>query len=499
MAIAPRSNVGSTSEPTLLPDPVSAGSSGIRSVIVEKLFFGNEPTPELIAILLVYLVQGILGLARLAVSFFLKDELHLSPAEVAALMGVVAIPWMIKPLFGFMSDGLPIFGYRRRPYLILSGIGGALAWVAMATVVHTGWAAMLAIALSSLSVAVSDVIADSLVVERARNESSGTAGSLQSLCWGVSALGGLLTAYLSGILLEQFSAQAVFWMTSMFPLLVCFGAFAIRETPLESRPDWSAVRQQVGDLWQAVSQKAIWLPTLFLFLWQATPSSDTAFFYFTTNELQFPPEFLGRVRLVTSVAALIGVWAFQRFFKNVSFRRIFLWSTLASTALGMTTLLLVTHTNRALGIDDRWFSLGDSLILTVAGQITFMPVLVLSARLCPPGVEATLFALLMSVYNLAGAVSSEFGALLTHWLGVDETHFDRLWLLVTIANLSTLLPLPLVGWLPQGDATAATGDHDGLPPEVTAVKHREPNLVPTFMPEISPQPERSDRSHHTPH
>jgi folate/biopterin transporter len=496
MAIAPRSNVGSTSEPTLLPD---SGSSGIRSVIVEKLFFGNEPTPELIAILLVYLVQGILGLARLAVSFFLKDELHLSPAEVAALMGVVAIPWMIKPLFGFMSDGLPIFGYRRRPYLILSSIGGALAWVAMATVVHTGWAAMLAIALSSLSVAVSDVIADSLVVERARNESSGTAGSLQSLCWGVSALGGLLTAYLSGILLEQFSAQAVFWMTSMFPLLVCFGAFAIRETPLESRPDWSAVRQQVGDLWQAISQKAIWLPTLFLFLWQATPSSDTAFFYFTTNELQFPPEFLGRVRLVTSVAALIGVWAFQRFFKNVSFRRIFLWSTLASTALGMTTLLLVTHTNRALGIDDRWFSLGDSLILTVAGQITFMPVLVLSARLCPPGVEATLFALLMSVYNLAGAVSSEFGALLTHWLGVDETHFDRLWLLVTIANLSTLLPLPLVGWLPEGDATAATGDHDGLPPEVTAVKHREPNLVPTFMPEMSPQPERRDRSHHTPH
>ncbi|TAD76254.1 MAG: folate/biopterin family MFS transporter [Oscillatoriales cyanobacterium] len=494
MATAPRSNVDPSSEPVLLPDPLAAGSSGIRSVIVEKLFFGNEPTPELIAILLVYLVQGILGLARLAVSFFLKDELHLSPAEVAALMGVVAIPWMIKPLFGFMSDGLPIFGYRRRPYLILSGIGGALAWVAMATVVHTGWAAMLAIALSSLSVAVSDVIADSLVVERARSESSGTAGSLQSLCWGVSALGGLLTAYLSGILLEQFSAQTVFWMTSMFPLLVCFGAFAIQETPLESRPDWSAVRQQVGDLWQAVSQKAIWLPTLFLFLWQSTPSSDTAFFYFTTNELQFPPEFLGRVRLVTSVAALIGVWAFQRFFKNVSFRRIFLWSTLVSTALGMTTLLLVTHTNRALGIDDRWFSLGDSLILTVAGQITFMPVLVLSARLCPPGVEATLFALLMSVYNLAGAVSSELGALLTHWLGVDETHFDRLWLLVTIANLSTLLPLPLVGWLPQGDATDATGDHDGFPPEVTAVKHREPNLVPTFMPEMSPQPERGDRS-----
>ncbi len=35
----------------------------------------------------------------------------------------------------------------------------------------------------------------------------------------------------------------------------------------------------------------------------------------------------------------------------------------------MTMLLLVTHANRTLGIDDRWFSLGDSLVLTVMGQV----------------------------------------------------------------------------------------------------------------------------------
>ncbi|MGL5131219.1 MAG: folate/biopterin family MFS transporter, partial [Planktothrix sp.] len=45
----------------------------------KTIFFDNEPTPELIAILLVYFVQGILGLARLGVSFFLKDELGMSP------------------------------------------------------------------------------------------------------------------------------------------------------------------------------------------------------------------------------------------------------------------------------------------------------------------------------------------------------------------------------------------------------------------------------------
>ena len=121
-------------------------------------------------------------------------------------------------------------------------------------------------------------------------------------------------------------------------------------------------------------------------------------------------------------------------------------------------LLLVTHTNRAIGIDDHWFSLGDNLVLTVMGQIAFMPVLVLSARICPAGVEATLFALLMSVLNLAGLLSHELGALLTHQLGVTETNFDRLWLLVIITNLSTLLPLPLLGLLPSVTAQSDEGD-----------------------------------------
>ena len=115
-------------------------------------------------------------------------------------------------------------------------------------------------------------------------------------------------------------------------------------------------------------------------------------------------------------------------------------------------LLLVTHANRSLGIGDQWFALGDSLVLTVAGQIAFMPVLVLSARLCPPGVEATLFALLMSVVNLAGLISHELGALVTHWLNVTETDFANLWILVLLTNLSTLLPLPLLGLLPAASA-----------------------------------------------
>jgi folate/biopterin transporter len=467
-----------------------SGTSKLKESLKEKVFFGNEPTPELIAILLIYFVQGILGLARLAVSFFLKDELGMSPAEVSAMLGVVALPWIIKPVFGFMSDGLPIFGYRRRPYIVLSGLLGTAAWVSLATIVHTPLAATGAIALSSLGLAVSDVIADSLVVERARKESVTDAGSLQSLSWGASALGGLITAYLSGSLLQHFSTQTIFLITASFPLIVSATAWLIAEEKTNKITDFETVKDQVKQLRQAVTQKTIWLPAAFLFLLQATPSSDSAFFFFTTNELGFPPEFLGRVRLVTSIAALAGVWLFQRFLKTVPFRVIFGWSTVIAAALGMTTLLLVTHANRALGIDDQWFSIGDSLILTVVGQIAYMPLLVLSARLCPPGVEATLFALLMSITNLAGLLSHEGGALLTHLLGITDRNFDNLWLLVIITNLSTLLPLLFLNWLPAESTESSDPNYQQslpvLEPELGSSKPGGQHFMPEYFPDLVP-------------
>jgi len=472
----------------MLTEP--SDSSDDAHPLITKILFGHQPSRELLAILLVYAVQGILGISRLAVSFFLKDELALSPAEVAALMGIAALPWVIKPVFGFISDGLPIFGYRRRPYLILSGLLGVGAWLSLANLVHTAAGATLAIAITSLSVAFSDVIVDSLIVERARDESVGKAGSLQALCWGASAVGGLLTAYFSGLLLQHFSTRTVFALTAAFPLLVSAAALWISEEPvtLADGNRQTVVKEQIQQLWQALTQKAIWMPTLFLFLWQCTPTAESAFFYFSTNELGFTPEFLGRVRLVTSLASLLGVWLFQRFLKTIPFRQIFIWTTLLSSLLGLTALLLVTHTNRSLGIDDHWFALGDSLILTVMGQLTFMPVLVLAARLCPPGIEATLFAMLMSVLNLSGLVSKEGGAILTHLLGVTDTNFDKLWLLVLIANVGSMLPLIFINLLPKEDPQLITTTSKLIPPS-SAIEHQQTGIVgnQSFIPSMLPE------------
>jgi folate/biopterin transporter len=409
---------------------------------------------ELGAIALVYFVQGALGLSQLAVSFFLKDDLHLSPAETASLVGIAMLPWTVKPLYGMISDGLPLWGYRRRPYLILSSLLGTIAWWGMAWWVNsTAWAVGM-IALGSMGIACSDAIIDALVVQKARHEADGDAGSLQSFGWAWVSLGAIVSSWLGGYLLGELGARMVFWITGFLPMLVGLSALAISDAPVaESHSLIASLRDNLSQIKKAVSDRQILMPVAFIFLWQATPAADSAFFYFTTNDLGFSPEFLGTVRFATSIAGLVGVWLFQTYLRQVPLRQIFGWATIVASLLGLTSLILVNHWNRPLGISDRWFSLGDSLIMTVAGRIAFMPVLILAARLCPKGIEATLFALLMSAINISALVSYQLGAGLTYLLGITEQNFTNLWLLVLITNLSSLLPLPLLNWLPaESDA-----------------------------------------------
>lgn len=59
---------------------------------------------------------------------------------------------------GTPSDGVPLFGYHRRSYLVLCGVMGAVAWAILALFVHDKYSTVACILLSSLSVAMSDVV-----------------------------------------------------------------------------------------------------------------------------------------------------------------------------------------------------------------------------------------------------------------------------------------------------------------------------------------------------
>ena len=78
------------------------------SDISKTKFLRIDSMTDIIAISAIYFVEGALGLARLTQTFLLKDVLHVGPAEMSVMMGILALLWTVKPLYGFLSNGFPI-------------------------------------------------------------------------------------------------------------------------------------------------------------------------------------------------------------------------------------------------------------------------------------------------------------------------------------------------------------------------------------------------------
>ena len=56
-----------------------------------------------------------------------------------------------------------------------------------------------------------------------------------------------------------------------------------------------------------------------------------------------------------------------------------------------------------------------------------MPILILMARLCPPGAEGTTYALVTSVQMVGGTVGGILSQIATQQFGVTNLDFHRLW------------------------------------------------------------------------
>src|SRR5437016_5396954 len=58
---------------------------------------------------------------KLPLQYLLKSDLHVSRDAMAAFFAAGALAWYFKPLAGILSDSVPLFGTRRRHYLLLRG------------------------------------------------------------------------------------------------------------------------------------------------------------------------------------------------------------------------------------------------------------------------------------------------------------------------------------------------------------------------------------------
>src|SRR5215831_10011437 len=108
----------------------------------------------------VYFAQGMWYLPNQTITIVLKER-GLSAGQVAAFFTLTTLPWLIKPVYGLISDFAPLWGRRRQSYLVLTSAIAGVAGFALSgrAAPSYAWLAGLFGAMG-LGVAFTDVLVD---------------------------------------------------------------------------------------------------------------------------------------------------------------------------------------------------------------------------------------------------------------------------------------------------------------------------------------------------
>lgn len=403
--------------------------------------------------------QGLGGaLGRIGVKYYMKDVQQVEPSESQVFSAVTNLPWIVKPVWGILTDVLPIFGYSRRPYFILAGLLGVVSMliISLHGKLHI-ILALLALTAGSAGVAIADVTVDACVAQKSRSHPS-LAADMQSLCAFSSSIGALVGFSISGVVVHRLGPTGVFGVLAIpAALLVLVGTMLVEPR----MPDFSY--KQVCDkfvdagkaMWVTLRSPYVWRPCLYMYLsFALSVDIQEGMFYWYTDSKDgpsFSQEDIGLIFSIGAAGGLLGALLYQNFLKDHPFRDLLFGSQLLLSLSGMLDLMLVLRLNLKLGLPDYLFIVVDGGVAQLIWQLKWMPLLVLSSKLCPSGIEGTFFALLMSIDN-AGLLSSSWGGgLLLHVLHVSRTNFENLWLAVLIRNLLRLSPLCIIFLVPSGD------------------------------------------------
>lgn len=400
---------------------------------MRRLLPFQTPDTRRLAVLfgIVYFAQGTWYLPQQAVTITLKER-GLSAGEVATFFAITGVPWMVKPVYGLISDFLPLFGRRRTSYFLLSTALAATCGFALAGM-HShpyGWLLGLFTAMA-LGLAFTDVLTDALMVESGKP--LGLTGAFQAVQWGSIYAASIFVGELGGRFAEHRDLHSAFLLAAAFPLVsLLMVARFVKE------PKVSGEREAFVKTWRATraafADKTVWLVAGFLLLWTFSPSFGTALLYYETDTLGFSQQFIGHLAALASAAGIVGATIYAPLSRRMSLRRVII----LSIGIGVAGTLVY------LGYRGPVSAVVINVVFGAAGMITQLAFLDLAAKACPRHVEATFFALLMSVFNAGAQAAQVVGGYLYDWLGLTPLIFISAaatalaWLLVPFVGIDAI-------------------------------------------------------------
>ncbi len=324
-----------------------------------------------------------------------------SPAAIAAFMAVMALPWALKPLFALLADFVPLFGSRRRNYLLAAtaaaAVGLGIAYV-LPVPVGERWLLLALLIVPTLGIAFTDVIADALMIEV--GQPRGLTGRLQSAQWFAAWFALLLSGAVGGWLTAHdrhevaFLLCALLWTASL--VLTLGFVREPRHATLADRRATAAALRHAATVPGLVSIAVV------SFLWDCNPLSASVHYLHMTRTLGLSEQTFGNAFSFFAAGAMAATAGYALYCRRVS-----------------PTVLL--HAAVAAGVAGNvlyWWVADSTSLYVVSALVGFaymtgsLILLDVAARIVPVAAAATVFAVIMALASFGSSLGEGIGGYL---------------------------------------------------------------------------------------
>jgi len=347
-----------------------------------------------------YFVQGFAEPTEGLIAQPVRAELRylkVPTGEIAWYSFLIALPWSFKLLFGLASDFVPIFGSRRKSYLILSTLTASASLCALALVpfeVDRLPGIFGLIFAASLGVALTDVVVDALAVTAGQKH--GLTGRFQAVQWGAIYTASIATGSIGGWLSQHHLPRCGFLVCGILAVVsLIMAVFIVREKPQPQGQGQSALHSLAATL----RSRLLWTVGAFLFLWHFNPFSSVVQEAYMKSQLQLDEQFIGHARSVSAAGSILACAAYAIWGPRIPVR----WLIHGSIVAGILSSLVY------LAMCDGPSALFASFISGAVYMLGTLVQLDLTARICRVESAGTTFAALMALSNT--------GMSLGIWLG----------------------------------------------------------------------------------
>lgn len=372
-----------------------------------------------------------LHVTNLPFKFVLKEELGL-PSDVASAFFVFAnIPIYVKPFAGILSDAVPLWGTRRKSYLILSLLLAGALWLALALVPRTYAMLLGTYVVLNIFLTLSSTVLGGLMVEVGKRDRN--TGALSAQRHGINQVVRLISDPAGGVLsrlpflVTGAIAAGLQWILVPFYLLLLKEP---QQPQASARETLAEVRRQFRGL---IGSKTLWAAAGLVVLVIAAPGFNMALLYYQQDVLKFDKEFIGVLGMLQGLGGMVGAVIYAFFCRRWNLRRMMYASIVFH---GLMTLLYLGYKTPASAMIITPLE-GATLVLAV------LPLYDLSARATPRGSEALGYCLMMSVWNFTQSLSDWLGSVIYQVFHTDFSY------LVWTNCITTTLVIFAVPFLPS--------------------------------------------------